>query len=259
MTLSWMTTLKRRVRLVWLIIFSLTGLTFLTAMLSRQDARLPEINIEIEPLQDGGRMLTEADIRQLLKKTHAVSSASELTAESLAEIERVVRAHPAVDQADVYVDTRSQVRIRVTQPEPLLRIVDSRGANYYLDKEVQRIPVSTCHTSRVVVATGAIPFYRDSLQAHPEHILTQLVRLGQALGEDEFLDALIEQIDVRQGEIYLIPKMGDFKFLLGDTRDLEDKLDLLKLFYEKILPAKGWNRYGIINLSYKGQIVCTDA
>ncbi|HBC79552.1 MAG TPA: cell division protein FtsQ, partial [Bacteroidales bacterium] len=38
--------------------------------------------------------------------------------------------------------------------------------------------------------------------------------------------------------------------------DFENKLKNLEVFYDRVLPEVGWNKYSNINLAFKGQIVC---
>ncbi|MEO0044740.1 MAG: hypothetical protein RL329_4189, partial [Bacteroidota bacterium] len=42
----------------------------------------------------------------------------------------------------------------------------------------------------------------------------------------------------------------------GNLDDLEDKLKRVKIFYQEGIPYEGWKKYGIINVKYKGQVVC---
>ncbi len=39
--------------------------------------------------------------------------------------------------------------------------------------------------------------------------------------------------------------------------DYETKLQNLKLFYDQAIPIVGWEKYSVISLKYKNQIVCT--
>ena len=51
--------------------------------------------------------------------------------------------------------------------------------------------------------------------------------------------------------------MWNHRIVLGSFADFEEKLDNLRLFYEKAIPKVGWEKYSIISLKYKDQIVCT--
>lgn len=254
--MTWWNTFRRRSRLIWLILFVAIAATVSTAMLSKREAIVHEVIIEIKPLADGGELLTMEEVRKLLEAKFPSKDPERLSKVPLLTLEEAIRAHPMVEQADVYVDARNRVRVRIEQPEPLIRIIDQRGAGYYLDTHGERIPLSRHYSPRVIVATGAIPAYRDSILKQPAHILAQLVELGQQIEADEFMTALVEQVDVRRGELYLIPKMGKFEILIGDASDLEDKFSRLKSFYRHVLPSTGWSQYELVNLSFDRQIVC---
>ena len=78
------------------------------------------------------------------------------------------------------------------------------------------------------------------------------------LQDDDFWNSQIEQIYVHpNGEVDLIPRVGNHRIALGSLADFGSKLDKLKLFYEKAIPKVGWEKYSVINLKYKNQIVCT--
>lgn len=252
-------TFRRRSRLIWLILFTAIALTVSTAMLSKREAMVSEVLIDIDPLAQGGELLTKEEVRKLLDRKFPSKNQERLSKVPLQTLEEAVRAHPMVQEAEVYVDARNRVRVHIVQPEPLIRVIDQRGAGYYLDAQGERIPLSRHFSPRIPVATGAIPAYRDSILNHPDHILAQLVEMGQRIEEDEFMQALVEQIDVHAGEIYLVPKMGKFRILMGDAKDLDKKFSRLKSFYRHILPAVGWSYYELVNLSFDKQIVCRKA
>ena len=259
MNIAWWNTFRRRSRLIWLILFVAIAVTVSTAMLSKREALVNEVIIEIKPLASGGELLTMEEVRKLLEAKFPSKDPERLSKVPLLILEEAIHAHPMVEEADVYVDARNRVRVRIEQPEPLIRIIDQRGAGYYLDANGERIPLSRHYSPRVIVATGSIPAYRDSILKQPTHILAQLVQLGEKIKEDSFMAALVEQVDVRNGELYLVPKMGKFRILIGNANDLEDKFSRLKSFYQNVLPSVGWSHYELVNLSFEKQIVCRKA
>ena len=57
-------------------------------------------------------------------------------------------------------------------------------------------------------------------------------------------------------EVELIPRVGNHVILLGGEEEMEEKFEKLLLFYQKGIQQTGWNKYSIINLKYKNQLVC---
>ena len=59
------------------------------------------------------------------------------------------------------------------------------------------------------------------------------------------------------GDMELVPRVGDHTILIGDDQQIHEKFEKLFLFYMEGLNKAGWNKYKVINLKYKDQVVCT--
>ena len=88
--------------------------------------------------------------------------------------------------------------------------------------------------------------------------LDELFELADFIRKDEFWSSQIQQIKVEaNGELTLIPTVGDHHILLGNTDKMDQKFKKLLLFYRKGLNRTGWDQYSRINLKYKDQVICT--
>ncbi|MFM9007627.1 MAG: cell division protein FtsQ, partial [Bacteroidota bacterium] len=86
----------------------------------------------------------------------------------------------------------------------------------------------------------------------------QIFTTALAVEADTFWSANTEQLYVNENqELELIPRLGQHRILLGDTTDLSDKLERMRIFYLQGLNKTGWDKYELINLKYKNQVVCT--
>ena len=74
--------------------------------------------------------------------------------------------------------------------------------------------------------------------------------------QDEFLTALVEQIDVQKnGEIILVPKVGRQKIAIGkinieDEDEMIRRFDLMKKMYKGGMKHVGWREYEMLTLKY---------
>ena len=88
-------------------------------------------------------------------------------------------------------------------------------------------------------------------------ILNKLYYLASYVNKDKFLRSQIIQVYInKEGEIELVPRVGNHIIVLGDVNDLDEKFEKLMIFYKKALGYAGWNNYKTINLKYNNQIVC---
>jgi cell division protein FtsQ len=98
----------------------------------------------------------------------------------------------------------------------------------------------------------------DTTQAQLPRTIEQVYALAKFIEADTFWTANAEQIYVNeQQELELIPRFGDHRILVGDTTAMADKFKRLMVFYRDGLNKTGWNNYNLINLKFKGQVVCT--
>lgn len=172
--------------------------------------------------------------------------------EAVAEAARRV---PFLTNVSASVSVSGRVVVRADQRRPIARLFHG-DRERYLDREGAVFPVSRVGNCNVLVAGGdfTAPLRPDSLDAQ----LTALWQVASYLDSESRYSKLIDQIFVeRDGDIMMVPKVGDHVVELGDANDLDGKFANLVAFYRKGMPRAGWDTYSKISLKFKGQVVCT--
>lgn len=249
-------TLKRA---SWLLALFFSIAIILSAVQRRESSLVEGVAVDIAPLEGGNTLIKPEDVKLTIERTFGTPiEGLPLSTIDVERIEEVLEEDPFVVNADAYVDSRSRVNVKISQREPMLRVIDNNGLNYYLDAAGNKMPLSKHFAARVLVATGNLPPHDPRfLEREKRNRLQDAFELSKTLLADEFFKALIEQIYVSNtGEFTLIPKVGDQKILFGNYTNVKDKLENLKIFYQEGMPYEGWQKYRTINLKYKGQVVC---
>lgn len=163
-------------------------------------------------------------------------------------IERKIAQNELIDRVNVYKTPSGNINIEVMQKTPILRIFSPQGS-YYIDERGHVMPVSTRYATYLPIASGNI---------EKSFAITDLYKFALFLQKHDFWNNQIEQIYVYPNkEVELIPRVGDHRIFLGNFDDFKEKMSNLQLFYEQAIPKVGWEKYKMINLKYKNQIVCT--
>ena len=163
-------------------------------------------------------------------------------------LEEFVNQHRNIKKAELYLSLDGTLSISVKQREPLVRVFEG-DESYYLDDEMNHFPLSDQYSARV------LQVYWDEITESRIAILESLIDL---IDSDNFLKAQITAIAFDENnEIVLYPRAGDHKIILGEADDFRNKFEKLKVFYRQGLEKVGWDRYSMINLNYKDQVVCT--
>jgi len=165
---------------------------------------------------------------------------------SLLDIEKKLEQIPAVKDAEVSFDLKGELTIDIRQHIPLVRIMSPKTASYYLAENALKIPSKDFDIARVPVVND---------YCSPE-MIKKVYTLSTYVYENAFIDAITEQIFVENDDLIIIPKINNQKIVIGDTNNIPEKFEKLTDFYVDGLNHVGWNKYQIINLKYKNQIVC---
>jgi len=164
------------------------------------------------------------------------------------KIEKFLLQNKIIATADVFKTVAGNVKIVITQKTPVLRIFSADGS-YYIDELGEIMPSDFRFATNTPVASGNIEKSFATLE---------LYKFALFLRKHTFWNNQIEQIYVHPNkEVELVPRVGNHRIMLGTFDDFNEKMDNLQLFYEQVIPKTGWEKYDIINLKYKNQIVCT--
>lgn len=245
-------------RIGWVIfLIAIVGILLHAVSRKKANALEEDLKIEIVPLEAGSSLITERDVRNTIRKGFSNKITGQLLKEvDVDKLENFVKTDPFVANADAYLDINNQLHVRIEQREPLLRVLDSQGGNYYLDKSGAKIPISNNYTARVIVATGNLPPYTADFMEKKQHGLRDLIHLHEAILKDDFLRDFVQQIHLSStGDFIMIPLVGDQQIILGSAKNLDDKFDKLKIFYKDAMPYTGWRTYRKLDLRFKNQVV----
>lgn len=224
----------------------------LTSRNNRKQQSVGDIIVHFDQELD---FVTKEDVTTIIQP-YLSEEASTLDQISLKKMERALEENDYISSSDVYVNNQMELEVDVRQKRPLYRVINNSGVSYYLDQNRYKIPLNNKFTANVPIATGYVPFTADSLGRGDSKAIVELSTLFEFIEQDDFLQSLIAQVDVRRdGDLELVPRTGKHTILLGDASDLEDKFNRLKVFYKEGISLSGWEEYDLVNIKFKGQVI----
>jgi cell division protein FtsQ len=182
----------------------------------------------------------------------------------ISEIENTMSRYGELKTAEAYISIDGTLHIDADQRTPIMRVMPNSGGDYYVDNEGVVVRRRNLYTPRLHIIEGNIIINQAMLNgvsvldtSIKNSILKDIYLLVNYINSDDFWAAQIDQIYVdSDNEIDLIPRVGNHTIHLGSAENFEGKLNILSTFYKKVLPEVGWNKYSVINLAFKDQIVC---
>ena len=164
------------------------------------------------------------------------------------DIEGFIGAMSLIKECQVYKTNGKRIKVDIVCREPVLKVLDKSGATYYVDIEGKKID-DIKKPLLLPVASGDID---DSM------IENELQSVAIAMAKDPFWLAQIEQIYFNEKkEAVITPRMGNHIIEFGTIRQIDEKFENLKAFYQKGLNTVGWNKYSKLNIKISNKVICT--
>lgn len=146
-------------------------------------------------------------------------------------------------------DPDSRLRITITPIKAEVRVFETDGSSFYVNRQGKRIKADAEFFIDVPVLFASNATDRYIQAAMP------LIRYASA---DPELDALAAAYKVDgPGDILMIPRLQGHVVNFGDSTRLAEKKTALLTAYRKVLPTKGWNTYDTISVKFRNQIVAS--
>jgi len=240
-------------------------LAFSNVERGRRLSVLPEVEMNYA---EGDPFISQEDVQSLIRESVPDLPNKPSSEVRIDMIEMMLERQIYVKDADVSMDLDGTLNVKVTPRRAICRIVDTSGYSCYMDESGFMIPWSPSYSPRKPVFMvknlsegnqilgknfNSADINDSVLKIKP---LFGIHRLASYLDSSEFWNAIVDQVILGEN-LEIIPRAGGHRVILGDFSDIEEKLNKLLIFYRDGLNKVGWNKYSVINLQYKGQVVAS--
>jgi cell division protein FtsQ len=191
-------------------------------------------------------LVTKRELMNIVNASGARIAGARLRDIPGAYIEERITGLRELKEAEVYTTVDGMLHVYADQRNPIMRII-AGGGDYFLDEDGVVIRRKKLYTPRLHIAEGNIRITSKMLEgtsvldtAIKKSILKDLYVLVDYIRNDDFWSA----------------QMGNHRIHMGTMENFRGKLRNLEVFYKEVLPVAGWNRYSMIDLEFRDQIVC---
>lgn len=230
---------------------------------SRQHIRCSGLEVAVlDSMQNS--FVSKTDVKRYIDNEYGRYIGTVIDSIDLVRIEEIIDGRSAVLKSQAYVTTDGILHVEVTQRKPVVRFQKS-GGGFYADAEGYIFPLQKTYASHVQVIDGNIPLaansgYKGAIEDPKEmEWFERMMDIVNFIEKSRTWKDKIVQISVdEKKDIILIPREGDERFIFGQPVEIEEKFRKMEKYYTHIVPAKGSGHYKVVDLKYKGQIVCRE-
>ena len=194
--------------------------------------------------------ISAADVKGYLDAEYGKYIGCKIDSVNLTAIENVLKGKTAVLNSEAYVTKDGKLNIVIQQRKPAVRFIGKNGG-FYADENGETFPLQKTYASYVPVVDGYIPSIQDSIY------IKKIVKFINHLeGSSRWKNKIVQMSADSTGNLTLIPREGQERFLIGQPDEFEAKMERMELYYSHIVPEKGNNTYRHVDLRYNDQIIC---
>ena len=253
---------KRNIR-YWLLaslwVFAGAGLCVLLVAAMQSKGKNTCKGLDIQFKNNGSNFFVDKkDVQSILTANQTIKiSGKPLKSFNLNEMEDRLKKNTWIEDAELFFDNNDMLRVKVKEREPIARVFTVNGNSFYIDSSLERLPLSTKFTPRLLVFTN-FPSDKSKLSKADSAVMKGIKDISMFIGRDSFWTAQIQQVDINaQRNFELVPTIGEHTILFGDGMEVDKKFRRLMIFYQEVLTKLGWSKYSVINVQYTGQVVAT--
>lgn len=197
--------------------------------------------------RDERMYLTESELNNLLQEENIHPVGKLLDRGMLHRIEKTVRLHPMVRTAECYTTPRGEVRVRLTQRIPVLR-VQKPGDAYLIDTDRKVMQARAAVRDSMLVVSGAVGV---QMASH------QLTDFALWLQHEPYWRQRIRRVYVQSPHmVYLyLRDPQQPRIVLGGMNRYEQKLAKLRTFFDKGVEAIQDKQYTEWDVRFRGQVI----
>jgi cell division protein FtsQ len=207
--------------------------------------KVSKIDIKIEV--GNSKFLNHSMVNKLLIQKNETVKNLPKSVINLYGLESNISKNPYVEKAVVFLTIQGELKTIVKQRTPIVRIIQDEDV-YYVDKQGVKVPLSENYSARVLLVSGV---KNDTEMKEMMPLISTILR-------DNFLEKEVVGVEkLKNGEVQLAVRSGDYKIDFGTTSEIESKFRKLKAFYNNTFSDKTIQNYKLINVKYHNQVVCT--
>lgn len=240
---------------VWLILGSGTVVLLVAAITKKNNEEIAGVKINITGVRDH-YFIDKKDVLRILEKLNnqklEKSVASSL---NLGAMENTLLKDQWIKSAEIFFDNNNVLQIKIDEREPIARVFTVSGASFYLDSSLKKLPLSDEYSARLPAFTN-FPTEVAVLKKEDSALLKEIKTVGEFISNNPFWMAQIDQVDITPNRTFeLIPKLGNQVIRFGNADNYVEKFNKLLAFYKAVQTRTGWNKYSVIDVQFKDQVV----
>lgn len=238
---------------ILLVIVVVVGVVF--AITQRAHQTCNEIDIEIA--YEGENLpVTEAEIAETIQKAD-VALGKQVKEIDLKAVHNAIANNALIRSIDHIGFRGSNLVVKLTLEEILMQVFCANEQHYFITTNGKVLPYTERIKERLIIVNGeSLPTQKKaSIQ---KGTLQSIFAMAKYITQTSDREAQYRQIHLNsKKQIELVPTIGNYTILFGDTSRMEEKFAALDHFFQQVTTTDRGDAYKHLDVRFKNKIIAS--
>lgn len=224
---------------------------------------LKSVQLTVERPTERGFIDKDVEYAKIMAICDTVHN-TDITMVPLDSVRRYIASIPWAIHTEARITFDEMLVVNIAECRPVMRIYNRDGRSVYLDEEGRVFPTKAAYTPHLIVGSGNLKF--NDLKNRSAKIddknysgsdLPKMFNVMKQILNNTYTRCCVKQVYYDNKRYELVMNNVDTRVILGNDRNLEERLMNLQYFFEKMQGSEELKDYKEINFNFDNQVVCT--
>ena len=208
----------------------------------------PMRGLELNLMRETEQGFIDKDVvYQKIMKICDTTKNRDITMIPLDSVRNYLKSIPWATYTDANITFDEMMVVNIIECQPIMRIFYKDGRSVYLDDEGNIYPSKDGYSAHLLIGSGNVT----------KNDVPQMFKVMKSVLNNSYSKCCVKQVYFDGREYELVMNNVDLKVVLGDDKDVDEKLMNMKYFFEQMQGSPEMKNFSKISFNYINQVVCT--
>ena len=212
---------------------------------------------------EDGFIVKDAEYQKIMKICDTTNN-TDITMIPLDSIRNYIQSIPWAVYTDANITLDEMLVVNIVECQPIMRAYNKEGRSVYLDEEGRIYPTRSNYIPHLLIGSGNLKFKALKGKSatiydeeYAESDLPKIYKVMKSILNNSYSNCCVKQVYFDGKNYELVMNNVDLKVVLGDDKDVDEKLMNMKYFFEQMQGSPEMKNFSKISFNYINQVVCT--
>jgi len=232
--------------LVWVLTIGAIGCLWYFTHKEHVEHPLKGLELTVIRENENGFIIKDVEYQKIMQICDTAHN-TDITMIPVDSVRNYIQSIPWAIYTDANITLDEMLVVNIVECQPVMRIYFKDGRSVYLDEDGRVFPTKDGYSAHLLIGSGNIT--KDNLHS--------VFKVMKSVLNNSYSKCCVKQVYFDGKNYELVMNNVDLKVILGDDKDVDEKLMNMQYFFEQMQGSPEMQNFSKISFNYINQVVCT--